>query len=46
MVAKGDGALAIDVVSAIGQWGLVMANQIMTTNNVPLAVFNGALEVS
>ena len=43
MIAKGDGTLGFDDISDIGQWGLVMANQIMTTNNVPLAVINGAL---
>ena len=42
MIATGDGTLGVDNISDIGQWGLVMANQIMTTNNVPLAVFNGA----
>ena len=42
MVAIGDGVLGNDTLTDIGQWGLVMANQIMTTNNVPLAVFNGA----
>ena len=42
MVATGDGVLGTDTPTDIGQWGLVMANQIMTTNNVPLAVFNGA----
>ena len=42
MVAIGDGVLGNDTQNDIGQWGLVMANQIMTTNNVPLAVFNGA----
>ena len=42
MVASGDGVFGIDSRGAIGQWGLVMANQIMMSNNVPLAVFNGA----
>ena len=41
MVATGDGVFGIDTLSDIGQWGLVMANQIMASNNVPLAVFNG-----
>jgi hypothetical protein len=41
MVAKGDGTLGFDDISDIGQWGLVMANQIVTANSVPLAVING-----
>jgi hypothetical protein len=41
MIATGDGALNEEDPGVIGQWGLVMANQIATANNVPVAVING-----
>ena len=45
MVAIGDGILGHDTLNDIGQWGLVMANQIMTTNNVPLSQSSMVLSV-
>ncbi len=38
-VANGNGS--IDVVGGVGQWGLVLAHQLMTQNSVPVAIFNG-----
>jgi hypothetical protein len=40
MTATGDGTLNNDDLGDVGQWGLVMANQIMSSNNVPIAVIN------
>ena len=42
MVATGDGTLGQDDIGDIGQWGLVMANQVMSANNIPVAVINAA----
>jgi hypothetical protein len=38
-VANGNGS--IDVVGGVGQWGLVLAHELMIQHSVPIAVFNG-----
>ncbi len=43
-VANGNGSSGIgslDSVGGIGQWGMVLGNRLMSTNNVPIAILNG-----
>ncbi len=39
-IAQGDGNRGVS--HGIGQWGLVMGNQLSNANNVPVAILNGA----
>ena len=43
-VANGGGSSGVgslDSVGGIGQWGMVLGNLLMSTNNVPIAILNG-----